>query len=136
MPVGCAQTRKTSEAHLVFKARKFYIEAMKKTDLQFFFQLSFLSHDIHDSQNNNGRGRLYLILLYHSHPLQEHSHNSQMIIADSLPLHIVAGLEPGSSKQSLTTKLRALIYKFSVGEVKQWKSYNEFHILSWTPVYL
>ena len=38
----------------------------------FFFYLSFLSHDIHNSQDCMGRGRLFVVPLYDFHPFTKH----------------------------------------------------------------
>ena len=56
-----------------------------------FFYLGFFSHDIHDSQDSRGRGRPFLILLYHFHPLCKNWHFSSAIASETSPLHMASG---------------------------------------------
>ena len=56
-----------------------------------FFSLDFLSLDIwYLKQDSKGRGRPFLIPLYHFHLLHEHLHIHGMITAESSPLHMAS----------------------------------------------
>ena len=55
--------------------------------IYFLFRYSFTN--IHDSQDNRGRGEaISLTPLYHFHPLHRHVDTSWTITAESSPLHI------------------------------------------------
>ena len=56
-----------------------------------FFYLGFFSHDIYDSQDSRGRGRPFLILLYHFHPLCKNWHFSSAIASETSPLYMASG---------------------------------------------
>ena len=56
-----------------------------------FFLFGFSFTHIHDSQINRRMGKgVYLIPLYHFHPLHRHLDISRMIVAGSSPLHIAS----------------------------------------------
>ena len=61
-----------------------------------FFFLFFLSHDICDSQDNRGRGRPFLVPLYHFHHFHQHWF-SRTITTDKSP-----GTRTGTSGRSRT----------------------------------
>ena len=81
-------------------------------DAWFFFCLDFLLHDIHDSQYSRGKGRLFLIPLYHFHPLHKNLHIRRAITTDSSFLHMANARSHRehsvSGSKSLSTKPRTL----------------------------
>ena len=57
----------------------------------FFSNWVFLLYDIRDYQDSRERRSLYLIPLYHIHPLHEHLHLSRAITAESSHLNMASG---------------------------------------------
>ena len=87
------------------------VEKLKK--ISFF--LGFILLDIHDSQDNNGSGRLSVTSLYPFLLLHDHLNINRVNTAESSPLHIatVSGnlfcqANLISEAKSLTTNLRVI----------------------------
>ena len=94
-----------------------------KPSLLSIFLSRFSFMDIHNSQDNRGRGSLSLSLtaLYHFHLLHRHVDISQAITAESLPMHIASSQTwtrnlffPNASCHKLCGKqLLVSVFKFS-----------------------
>ena len=78
--------------------------------------MDFLSRPLTNHRTAEKGEVISLAFHYHFHPLHRHLDISRVITAESSPLHIVAGLEPGKRK-SLTTKLCALNLVTYTGEI-------------------